>query len=333
MAGERKWVTMGDVAARAGVGKITVSRALRDPSKVTPATLEKIQVAVAELGYVRDETAGALSSQRSRIVGALVSTLEQPVFASTIRGLTEGLAEGGVQLLLGATQYDPQTEAALISAMLGRRPDALVLTSSEHSPEARRLLERSGVPVIELWELPDRPVHHAVGFSNREAGAAVTRHLIASGRRRIAFLATDRPADTRARLREDGYQAALAGRALPRLLRIPVDAAMSGTDYGAAGLRAVLERWPDTDAVVCVSDALALGAVSEVRRRGIAVPGALAITGFGDVDFAGESGLNLTTVRIDGEAIGRRAAALVLEGADAPQRIDMGFEVVRRGTG
>ena len=133
----RKWVTMGDVARHAGVGKITVSRALRTPSKVSPGTLEKVQKAVAELGYVRDETAGALSSQRSRIVGALVSTLEQPVFASTIRGLSEGLAEGGVQLLLGTTQYEPETEAALVSALLGRRPDALILTSSEHRPETR----------------------------------------------------------------------------------------------------------------------------------------------------------------------------------------------------
>lgn len=336
MSEGRKWVTMGDVARAAGVGKITVSRALRTPAKVSPETLEKVQKAVMALGYVRDETAGALSSQRSRIVGALVSTLEQPVFASTIRGLEEGLSAGGLQLLLGSTRYEPGKEALMVSTLLGRRPDALILTSTEHTGATRRLLETAGLPVIELWELPDTPICAAVGFSNRLAGFDMARHLIDSGRQRIAFLRTRRTADTRADLRERGYLDALAGCA-PRILAIPPGEGLSGPDYGARGLEQVLMRWPDTDAVLCVSDALAVGALCEARRRGHDVPGDLAITGFGDIDVAGAAALALTTIRIDGEAIGQEAARLTLAATAgeeiAGQRIDLGYTLMRRATG
>lgn len=336
---QKKWVTMGDVARAAGVGKITVSRALSTPEKVSPATREKVAAAVAELGYVRDDTAGALSSQRSRVVGALVSSLDQPTFASTIRGLSEGLAEGGLQLLLGTTQYEPETEAELVSALMGRRPDALILTSSEHTPETRALLTRAGLPVLELWELPESPIYAAVGFSNRAAAHAVTAHLAETGRRAIAFLTTDRPHDTRAHMRAEGYTEALTdlvpGHA-PRILRLPPRAAATGPEYGAEGLAQVMERWPDTDAIVCVSDALAIGAFCEAGRRGIAVPGRLAITGFGDVPEVGASALGLTTVRIDGHAIGRKAAALTLAAtageALEETRIDMGFTLARRAS-
>ncbi|WP_353471415.1 LacI family DNA-binding transcriptional regulator [Salipiger sp. H15] len=333
MADGRKWVTMGDVAKHAGVGTITVSRALRTPGKVSPETLRKVRAAVDELGYVLDETAGALSSQRSRVVAALVSTLEEPVFAATIRGLTEGLAEAGLQLMLSTTQYDPETEAALIPTLLGRRPEALVLTSDRHTEAARALLSRAGIPVLELWGLPDQPVHAAVGFSNRAGGAAITRHMVETGRRRVAFLGLDRPHDTRGRLRLEGYRDCVGQLAGERIVALPPAPDRSGPDMGAAGLAEILRRWPDTEAVVCVSDMLASGALCEAWRRGIDVPGRLAISGFGDFDMAGASALALTTIRIDGAAIGRRAAELILSG-DLPMglREDMGFTLVRRAT-
>ncbi|MBS8228033.1 LacI family DNA-binding transcriptional regulator [Vannielia litorea] len=332
---QKKWVTMGDVARAAGVGKITVSRALSTPAKVSAATREKVAAAVAELGYVRDDTAGALSSQRSRVVGAIVSTFDQPTFASTIRGLSEGLAQGGMHLLLGTTQYEPQTEAELVATLMGRRPDALILTSSEHRPETRALLTRAGLPVVELWELPDAPIFAAVGFSNRAAARAMTDHLVHTGRRAIAFLSTDRAHDTRAHMRAEGYAEALPGHA-PRILRLPPRADATGPDYGSQGLAQIMETWPDTDAVVCVSDALAIGAFCEAGRRSLDVPGKLAITGFGDVPEVGASALGLTTIRIDGHAIGRKAAALTLaatSGQPLPERrIDMGFSLTRRAS-
>ena len=154
MRDERRWVRMSEVAAAAGVSAMTVSRVLRTPDKVSRETCARVEAAIRKLGYVPDEAAGAFSSRRSRIVGALVSTLGGSVFASTVDGLSQTLREAGYQLLLATTNYAPAVEADVIAAMLARRPDGLVLTSTHHTKSAYRLLKGAGVPVVELWNCP-----------------------------------------------------------------------------------------------------------------------------------------------------------------------------------
>lgn len=329
-----RWVTMRDVAREAGVGAITVSRVIRTPEKVKPETRARVEAAIRALGYVPDETAGALSSAKSRIVGAVVSTLDNAVFASTIGGLTEELGRAGYQLVLASTNYDPEAEARLVATLLGRRPDGLVLTSTEHRPETRRLLEGCGIPTVELWELPPSPIDRVVGFSNRAAGRAITRYLIGKGHRRIGFIGGRDPNDHRGRQRAEGYREALAEAGLGESRAVTVEA--RGPEAGAIGLGRLLDEWPDTSAVICVSDPVALGAFCEAGRRGLKVPEGLAVTGFGDQDFAGERGIGLTTVRVPGPLIGRQAARLLLTGPEplgtAERIVDVGFEIVRRLT-
>ena len=337
MRDERKWVRMSEVAAAAGVSAMTVSRVLRTPDKVSRETCARVEAAIRKLGYVPDEAAGALSSRRSRIVGALVSTLGGSVFASTVDGLSQTLREAGYQLLLATTNYAPAVEADVIAAMLARRPDGLVLTSTHHTKSAHRLLKGAGVPVVELWELPERPIDSAVGFSNHAAGKAMTDFLAESGHARIGFIGRSAQSDTRGQLRRAGYEDALAERALhaPRI----VTPAGLGTDdprAGAVGLAELLARWQDTTAVFCSSDSVALGALSEARRRGLGVPNDIAIAGFGDFEMASEHGLALTTVRVPGFAIGEEAARIVLQrrSGETPgsRVVDLGFQIVRRMT-
>lgn len=335
MRSSRKWVTMSEVAARAKVGTITVSRVIRNPDKVKPETRKRVQAAIRELGYVPDETAGALSSNRSRMVGAVISTLEASIFASTVDGLTQSLRKAGQQLLLASSDYRPAIEAEVIATLLGRRPDGLILTSSEHKAEVEELLKSSGIPVIELWELPESPIDSAVGFSNRDAGRAITDFLLDRGHRKIGFIGGQASHDTRGRLRADGYSDALGARSLnPESILISDEG--SGPDLGAAGLAKLLVQQPDTDAVVCVSDPVALGAYCEAQRRGLKIPQDLAITGFGDFELAGARGLGLTTIRIPGFEIGEKAAELILASRDTVaergQIIDLGFELVIRQT-
>ncbi len=323
---------MRDVAREAEVSTMTVSRALRTPGKVAPATRERVARAVARLGYVPDQVAGALSSHETRLVTALVSTLGGSVFAETVAGLTQGLHAAGHRLLIGTTDYSSQDEEGLIAATLGRRPDGVALTSHVHTEGARRLLRRSGVPVVELWELPEAPIDSAVGFSNREAARAMTRFLHGLGYRRIGLIGGGEERDLR---RREGYLAAMRELASePRDL--PADPSPAGVEAGAAGLARLRERWPDADAAFCTSDVLALGALMEARRRGLAVPGEVAVAGFGDFEYAGDAGLGLTTLRVPGRAMGEEAARVILgrrSGAIAgPVTVDLGFEPVRRAT-
>ena len=333
----RRWVTMRDVADRAGVAKITVSRVLRTPDAVRPDTRDRVLAAIRDLGYVPHEGAVGLSSRKSGMVGALVSTLAGSVFASTIDGLSHALRREGRELLLASTDYSELKESDLIATLLGRRPDGLVLTSTEHAVATRALLDRAGIPVVEVWELPEDPVDCAVGFSNRDAGRAMTRFLAELGHRRIGFVGNTHHGDLRGRLRASGYLDAVRdlGIGAPRML-VSDNVGRSAAEVGAEGLRTLLARWPDTTAVFCVSDLVALGVANEARRCGLQVPEGLAIAGFGDFDFAGAAGLGLTTVRVPGFEIGEAAARLIHQRATdrgkPGKTLDLGFRIVRRMT-
>ena len=136
-----KKVTSREVAARAGVSPMTVSRALRTPERVTEATRERVESAARELDYVPDLVAGALSSKRSGHVAVVVPSLRHTGFLRTLDGLSAGLRARGYALLIGDSYYSRDAQVELLRVILGRRPEALVLIAGMHSPDARRLLE------------------------------------------------------------------------------------------------------------------------------------------------------------------------------------------------
>jgi LacI family transcriptional regulator, gluconate utilization system Gnt-I transcriptional repressor len=329
------WPTMQDVAQRARVSPMTVSRVLNEPDKVAPGTRERVRAAITELGYVPDRLAGGLSSRRSGLITALVSTLTNSIFAPTIDGLTTTVRRAGYEVLLGSTDYSMAGEEALISAALSRRPDGLMLTGTIHTEAARVLLQNAGVPVVETWDLPKHPVDMAVGFSNLEAGRAMTRALQGYGYRRIAFIGSGGEQDVRGRLRLEGYRRAIVGPGTHDPIVIETREGPSISD-GAQAMARLLETHPNADAAFCGSDAIAAGALLECRRRRVAVPECMAIAGFGDFEIAPETALDLTTVRIPGHDIGERAGTMLIaairgERVDAPV-VDVGFEVIRRSS-
>ena len=333
--GKDKWVTMRDVADLAGVGAITVSRVLRTPEKVSEAKRDRVQKAIEELGYVPDNTAGALSSSRSRVFGAIVSTISDSVFASTLDGLSGTLRAAGFELLLTSTGYDPDVEEDALRALLARRPDGIVLTSTSHSAGTSQLLKSLSIPVVEIWQLPSAPLDIAVGFSNFQAGHDMARHLIDSGRKTIAFLGGGCLLDARGRRRREGCEDALhAAGMTPITWPNDGQGRPSGIELGAAFFDQCLNANPHIDAVMCVSDTVAVGVLCEARRRNLHIPDDLAVSGFGGFEVARPSGFDLTTIEVPGEAIGVASAKALLD-PDAARRkkvIDLGYRLVVRGT-
>ncbi len=322
-------ITLHDVAKLAGVAPITASRALNTPALVSAEVLQKVSAAVARTGYVRNHLAGGLASTRSRLVAAVVPTIAGPVFLETVQSLTEALAERGYQLMLGQAGYTGQREDALLEAIIGRRPDGIVLTGIVHSAEGRARLLASGIPVVETWDLTPTPIDMLVGFSHGDVGRAVAAFLHAKGRCRLGVVAGD---DERAQRRVAAFEAsAMAlGLAKARTVSVPAPTTLHA---GRQALGELLQGG-QVDAVFCSSDLLALGVLTEARVRGLAVPGALAVVGFGDLEFAASLDPALTTVRINGAAIGRQAAAFIVDRAEgravAERVIDIGFSIVER---
>jgi LacI family transcriptional regulator, gluconate utilization system Gnt-I transcriptional repressor len=323
-------VTLHDVAKLAGVAPITASRALNSPAQVSAEVLAKVTDAVARIGYVRNRLAGGLASARSRLVAAVVPTISGPVFIQTVKSLTEALAERGYQLMLGQSGYVNSREDALLEAIIGRRPDGIVLTGIMHSPEGRKRLLAAGIPVVETWDLTPTPIDMLVGFSHVDVGRAVVDFLHAKGRRRLALVAGD---DERSKRRQQAFQAAAraAGMREVPIVEVPAPTTLKS---GRSALAELLQTSPDLDALFCSSDLLALGVITEAQSRGIPVPGQIAVVGFGDLEFAADLNPALTTVRIDCMAIGRQAAQFIVdraEGRQVNQRVvDVGFSIAER---
>ncbi len=333
--GKGKWVTMKDVADFANVGTITVSRVLRTPDKVSETKRKRVQEAIKELGYVPDNTAGALSSSKSRVFGAIVSTINDSVFAQTLDGLSSTLRMAGYELLLTSTNYDPDVEEDALLALLARRPDGIVLTSTTHTSAVTKLLKSVRIPVVEIWQLPSAPLDIAVGFSNFQAGYDMARHLIDEGRKNVAFLGGGGAEDERGRRRRDGYINALRDVSKePIMWPDNEQSSLYGIELGAAFIERCFISDPKIDAVMCVSDQVALGVVCEARRCGVKVPEDLAISGFGGFELAKPSGIDLTTIAVPGKEIGIATAKALLDPETARDKkvIDLGFTLIKRGT-
>jgi LacI family gluconate utilization system Gnt-I transcriptional repressor len=334
---DERWSTMKEVANLAGVSKITVSRVLRSPKLVSPNTREKVQNAISELGYVPEAAAGALSSGKSQIVAANISTLSGSIFLPTINKLSSILSQHGIQLILSNSEYSEEIEFQQLSALIAQRPLGLVLSNAFNSPKRRSMLSQMGCKVIEIWDLPTKPIDYAVGFSNFDAGYSMTQFLFKQcSYKKIAFLGTRQGFDRRSEMRFQGYKK-FQIKHKNQIRAVDLNASGKGSIYdGTIGLNWILDKWPDTDAIFCSGDVLAIGAVCEAKRKGLSVPKDIAISGFGDIEFSNGYGIDLTTIKVRGEEIGAHVANIIIGDREEDfienKAIDVGYDIVRRST-
>jgi LacI family gluconate utilization system Gnt-I transcriptional repressor len=331
-------VTLSDVAQAAGVSPITVSRALRGERAVDPSLIERVQAAAAKLGYVPDPAARALASQRSSHVAVLIPMLSNALFVDVLEAVQRTLRPAGFQTLIGVTHYDEGEEEQLLREQLMHRPVGLIVTGLDHSPGTRQLIAQSRVPCVHLMDLPttatlSAPLH-CVGFSQREAGAALTRHLLAQGRRRIAFAGAQ--LDPRTLQRLEGWRAELqvAGLHSPTLEWL--NPAPSSLALGGQMFEQIMGQTPPIDAIFFCNDDLAQGALLAALRLGLPVPQRVAIAGFNDLTGSDQMSPPLTTVRTPRAQIGEAAARMLLQlmrgETPALAQVDLGFEVLQRGS-
>jgi LacI family gluconate utilization system Gnt-I transcriptional repressor len=331
-------VTLADVAQAASVSPITASRVLRGARTVAPELATRVQAAASRLGYVPDPAARALASHRGSHVAVLIPMLSNALFVDLLEAVQRTLRPAGYQTLTGITHYNPAEEEQLLREQLLHRPAGLLVTGLEHSPATQALIAGSGVPCVHLMELAPQPGVYSIGFSQQAAGAALTRHLLAGGRRRIAFAAAQ--LDARTLQRRSGWRQALeaAGVYDPALewstaepssivLGGRMFAQIVGRHEGEAGR-------PGVDAIFFCNDDLAQGALLAALRLGVAVPRQVAVAGFNDLTGSDQMLPPLTTVRTPRTEIGAAAARMLLAlmaGEPVAQPcVDLGFELVVR---
>ena len=329
-------VRLIDVARAAGVSTMTASRVMRGEQTVAASSREAVVAAAARLGYVPNQVAGSLRSRRSGIIAVIVPTLTGSVFAETIRGITDTFAVHDYQLMIGESSYDIEREEKVIAALIQRQPDAVIIVGVKHTPHARSLLQSAGIPVVEIWDETTHPIDNVVGFSNYRAASDMTKALLGKGYGRLALATGPVIPGNRAGERAEGYLAALGEAGLPPGPSIVVpyydflDSPLKGGDVVAD----FLADHPGTDCLFCTNELIAIAAIVALGKRGVRVPGDIAIAGFGDVAAASIVSPTLTTVKIRGFEMGRRAAHILVSRlageAEEPEIADVGYDIVWR---
>jgi LacI family transcriptional regulator, gluconate utilization system Gnt-I transcriptional repressor len=327
-------VTLSDVAKAARVSPITASRALRGDAPVSAELRAAVTKAAKKLGYVPDPAARALASARSSSVVVLVPMITNMVFVDLLESVHDVLFPAGYQALIGITHYDPGQEETLIRSYLAQRPAGFLVTGFDRTEVARRLLADSGVPCIHLMEVANAPGVYSVGFSQADASAAMTQHLLDRGYKRIAFAAAQ--LDPRTLQRAEGYRRAMrAARRYDATFEI-LSADRSSIALGGELLTQAMKLKPKPDAIFFCNDDLAQGGTLAARRRNLDVPGELAIAGFNDLNGSDQMLPPLTTVRTPRAEIGRVAANMMLDllrnanVAVAEPAVDLGYELILR---
>jgi len=281
-----------EVARRAGVSLGTVSNVLNRPDAVTPATRQRVLEAIAELGYVRNDSARQLRAGRSRTVAIVVLDVSNPFFTDVVAGAESVVEAGGGMLIVCNSGEDPSREHRHLDMLEEQRVQGLLITPVSDGPQPRleRFIER-GIPVVLVDRGAASTSRCSVAVDDVLGGRLAATHLLDAGHRHLAFVGG------------------------PMAIRQVADRYHGATDAlaGSAAELAALPRESRPTAVFCANDLLALGVLQGAISRGLRVPDDLAIVGYDDIEFAAAAAVPLSSVRQPRELLGRTAAELLAE--------------------
>lgn len=315
---ECRGATQKDVANAAGVSTASVSRVLNGVGPVKQEIRARIERAILALDYAPHEGARALVTRRSLVLGAIIPTLNNAIFAEGINAFEAEARARGYTLMLSVSNYDLNEERTLVRRMVQRGVDGLLLVGNQHAAETFATLQRAAVTHVCAWAFEEDGPAPNVGFRNAEAMAEIVDLLVGLGHRRFAMLAGVQAGNDRARGRVSGVQSRLAFHGL----RLQPDM-LAECPYTIRAAREAFQRLMGgaaagrPTALVCGNDVIAIGALLEARRLGIAVPGALSVTGFDNLAVAAEMDPPITTVDVPAEQMGRGAALALIEAIGA----------------
>jgi LacI family transcriptional regulator len=328
-----------DVARRAGVSLGTVSNVLNRPERVAPATRERVLRAIGELGFVRNEAARQLRAGRSRMIGLIVLDVRNPFFTDLAAGVEAAAEDAGLSVILCNSADSTAREDHYLSLLQEQRAYGILITPVAGKNGRINELRERGTQVV-LVDRSSTKRQCSVSVDDVVGGELAVSHLIASGHKRIAFVGGP-TSITQVADRLKGARAAARSAGLPStaisLIRTPALNVTAGRQTGEQIAQLSARARPT--AVFCANDLLALGVLQEMTRRGLNVPGDMAIVGYDDIDFAAAAAVPLTSVRQPRAQLGQAAAELLIDeviAAETHQHRQVVFEpelVVRESSG
>ena len=317
---------MQDIANLAGLNKMTVSRYLRDPAQVSQRSRELISRVMEENNYIPNRAPEILLNACSKTLGVLIPSFRNQIFADLLAGVESAASARQYQTLIANYEYDPVREEREVLNLLSYNIDGLILTSRNHTDRLIQYVRASGIPVAELMDLGGEPMDIQVGFDNEQAAMEMADAFIARGKRRMAFLGSmDDPRDI-SRFR--GVERALAARGLTGLHVAPH--AISSVALGRGLFQQLRRTHPETDAIFCTNDDLAVGVLLECQAQQIAVPDEIAIAGFHGLEIGRARLQRIASVVTPRFEIGKVAGEALLQrlaGEKVADRFDVGYQL------
>jgi DNA-binding LacI/PurR family transcriptional regulator len=314
----RRRVTLSQLAAQLDVSTATVSLALRDNPAVSADTRKRVQALAEEMGYIYNRQAASLRTARTNLVGVVVHDVMNPYFAEVFRAVEAELEAHGITILICNHRDDLRRQKTFVAVLQQQNADGLVLCPSEGTtPEDIAAIVRTGTPVTLICRDVDGTSVPCVRGDDFKGMEAITRHLIAAGHRRLAFVGGRRNTSS-GRDRHRGFMAAMDEAGLDPVADVPGIMKLSDGREAVETLLALPE--PPT-AIVCFNDPVAFGVMFGLTKAGLKPGVDIAVTGYDDIEGSEASSPSLTTVNNGSEEIGREAARAVLaliSGAEPP---------------
>lgn len=315
-------LTLRDVSEACGVSEMTVSRVLRKSGDVSDATRERVLAAAKSLGYVPNQIAGSLASQRVNLVAVIIPSLSNMVFPEVLNGINRVLESTPLQPVVGVTDYLPEKEERVLYEMLSWRPSGVIIAGLEHSEPTRAMMQNAGIPVVEIMDVDGKPIDAMVGISHRRAGAEMAKAILKEGYEQIGFLGTKMPLDHRARKRFEGFTEGLAKGGVEIADRAFYQGG-SALAKGREMTQEMLERSPDLDFLYFSNDMIGAGGLLYLLDQGIDVPGQIGLAGFNGVELLQGLPRKLATMDACRTEIGRKAAEIILDrSSETPDGIE-----------
>jgi LacI family transcriptional regulator len=312
-SGEHRAVSVRDVAALAGVSLGTVSNVLNRPEAVSAATQAKVQAAMAELGFVRNESARQLRAGRSRTIGYVMLDGSNPFFTDVARGIEEEAEANDLSLYMCNSDNRAERELSYLSRLEQQRVQGILITPSDADAAILDELPRRGTPLVIVDRTREADTHCSVAVDDVLGGELAVDHLVELGHERIAFVGGPTSIGQVRERREGAFKAlAKAGLDPDRLTPVETNGLTVAEGRGAGERLAGLPARSRPTAVFCANDLLALGLLQQCVSMRVRVPEDLAIVGYDDIEFASAAAVPLTSVRQPRRQLGRTAAALLL---------------------
>lgn len=324
---KQKRPTLQDIADHLGMTKMTVSRYLRNPDSVAKDTQQRIAAAIEQFGYIPNRAPEILSNAKSKAIGVLLPSLTNHVFADVLKGIEQVADIAGYQTMLAHYGYSVKKEEERIESLLSYNVDGLILSENYHSLRTLKMIEIANIPVIEIMDSSQAGIQQVIGFDNVAAAQAMVETMIQRGYKNIVYFTARM--DKRTQLKMQGYEQAMKKYGLEPYSLITETA--SSFTLGGKQLRKILEERPETNGIFCTNDDLAIGALFECQRLGIAVPQQIAIAGFHGHDVGFSVTPQLATVMTPRLEIGKLAAQELLTRLNneplKEKIIDLGFKI------